>query len=198
MTHQDYFNKAVKAYDKQDFTLAADFFSKAISLNVSMAEYYYQRGMCFLHLKINDKSLLDFNQAAELEPDNPFRFSSRAYVKDRMGKIHEAIADYEMALRLDPQDAVSYNNLGLLEEKLGYKKKAALNYKMADDISKQVDAFFGNEEKKESIVAEEITDNKVVEKETKQSVFSIILNVFTNKESFREFVTFVKNGCSAK
>ena len=73
--------------------------------------------------------------ALGLEPNNPYRYSSRAYIKDWIGDIKGAIADYEVAVKLDPEDSIAYNNLGLLQEKLGYVDKAKSNYKRADQIA---------------------------------------------------------------
>ena len=44
--------------------------------------------------------------ALGLEPNNPYRYSSRAYIKDWIGDIKGAIADYEVAVKLDPEDSI--------------------------------------------------------------------------------------------
>src|SRR5690606_22991335 len=74
------------------------------------------------------------DRALNLDPKNPYRYSSRAYFKDRIGDLEGAIADYEKAIELDPEDAVSHNNKGMVEEKLGYQAKSKKSYEKADDL----------------------------------------------------------------
>ena len=95
------------------------------------------------HLKQLMNALANMNKAQELEPRNPYRYSSRAYIKDAIGDLAGAIEDYKMH-ELDPQDAVAHNNLGMLEEKFGRKQKAEKHFKKADEISKDEKVrFFG-------------------------------------------------------
>jgi tetratricopeptide (TPR) repeat protein len=82
----------------------------------------------------NQEALEEFDRAANLEPNNPYRYSSRAYFKDRIRDYEGAIEDYQKAIDLDPEDAISLNNMGLVAEKLGRKEQAQSNFKKADEL----------------------------------------------------------------
>ena len=165
-------------------------------------------------------SLTNMNKAQELEPRNPYRYSSRAYIKDAIGDLEGAIADYKKCIELDPQDAVAHNNLGMLEEKLGRKKKADNHFKKADEISKdEKSPFFGkfnadgeqimNQQEaqkevqnvvKKAIEKEEAEKNNEQElkvqdtEEDKNSIGKVMLSVFKSKQEFKAFIQFIKNG----
>ena len=75
------------------------FLDKAIEEEPTNAIYYSERGVCFLNLNNTERALEDMNQSAKLEPKNPYRYASRAFVKDRMGDTKGGIADYEIAIK---------------------------------------------------------------------------------------------------
>ena len=102
----------------------------------------------------NEAAAIQFDLALALEPNNPYRYSSRAYFKDRMGDTEGALHDYEKAVELDPEDAIAYNNKGLIEEKLGYqarskksfdKSNALVDYEPIKTQSKQHSPSMGSE-----------------------------------------------------
>lgn len=98
-----------------------------------VADFYSERGVCKFNLGFKS-ALDDFNKAVELDPENGYRYASRAYVYDKIGKIKEAIADYEKAIELDPEDAISINNLGITEQKRGKTMKATDLFAEADAL----------------------------------------------------------------
>jgi len=162
------------------------------------------------------------NKAQELEPQNPYRYSSRAYIKDACGDLEGAIADYKKCIELDPQDAVAHNNLGMLEEKFGRKQKAEKHFAKADEISKdEKSPFFGKfnaageqvlsqeeaakevqnvikeahaKEEAEKKQAKEIKQQQQKKQEEKPSIGKVMLSVFKSKQEFKSFIQFIKNG----
>lgn len=170
------------------------FLDKAIEEEPKNANYYSERGVCFLNTEQYGKALEDMNTSVKLDPDYAYRYASRGFVKDRMGDTKGGIADYEIAIKLDPQDSIAYNNLGLLQEKLGYQKSSAKNFAIADDLAnKNPDSLPSMENEKESSNLPPITP------ETKsKTIGSIIKNVFTDKNTRAEFFRFIKNGFKIK
>lgn len=132
-----------------------------------------------LHLsEMDEKAEMHFELALKLEPQNPYRYSSRAFYKDRKGDFKGAIKDYEKAIALDPEDEIAYNNKGLIEEKLGYKEKAEKSFKRSNKI-------VGYEPKS----TDRIDTKKKPEKiETKMDVIKSL----TTKNGFRDFISFSK------
>lgn len=171
--------------------------SKALFLKVDNAHYLSERGVIYYHMGKKDMSLKDMDQALRLEPQNPYRYSSRAYIKDSIGDIEGAISDYEMAIALDPDDAVAYNNLGLLQEKLGYREKAKSNFEKADEISKEWNFIDDNADSNPSLNIQSVneSENNPTQNNSKNAMdhLRIMKNVFTDKETFKEFTRFWKN-----
>jgi tetratricopeptide (TPR) repeat protein len=191
-----HFQSGELRYKSRDFEGAILAFTRAIEIEPTNADIYYQRGISYFHLNRKSLALIDFNQAQELQPNNPFRYSSRAYIKDACGDISGAISDYERAIELDPEDAVSHNNLGLLQEKLGYMKKAKKSFDLADELADK-NEFFNIPKTKEADLKEEEESLESISKESakkNQSLFQVVKQVFTDKNTFREFLTFVRNG----
>ena len=104
-----------------------------IALYPDAAEYYVERGVCKFNLRFKH-AIQDFDYAIEMEDDNAYFYSCRAYIRDKIGDSEGAIADYSKALELDPEDAIILNNLGLAEQKLGYTARARERFKNSDDL----------------------------------------------------------------
>lgn len=175
------------------------------------ADLYSERGVSYFHLKDYKTALVDMNKAVELQPENPYRYSSRAYIRAYLD-IDGAIADYEKATIIDPKDDISYNNLGLLLEKRGKLKAAQQKFKKSDAINGS-----GSKNRKEnSVEIEGVTtedmqsvddriDKAKLKEETentpqainqkenpKESIGKVMLDVFRDKETRKEYFTFLK------
>lgn len=156
------------------------------------------RGISHFKNKNIEAALADMDKAVELEPDNPFRYSSRAYIKGKTD-IDGAIADYEKAIELDPKDEISYNNLGLLQENAGRMKAAKKNFSKSNEIL----GYDPNKRDTEKIAAaaksEKTELENTIEKEklkdplTQESLWKIILSVFTSKKTRKEYFNFLKS-----
>lgn len=135
-----------------------------------------------LHLNNkNDEAAQQFELALSLEPTNPYRYSSRAFFKDRTGDLEGAIIDYEKAVELDPEDAIALNNKGLVEEKLGYQDKAKQSFSKSNDLVGY------KPDQKEVESKEPVTSMQ--EPVNQQSHATVIKSIFT-KEGFKEFTKF--------
>ena len=97
------------------------------------AEYFVERGVCKFNLRFKH-AILDFNEAIEMDPTNPYFYSCRAYIRDKTGDTEGSVEDYTKALDLDPEDAITLNNLGLAEQKLGLTARARERFKYSDDL----------------------------------------------------------------
>ncbi|HKK40332.1 MAG TPA: tetratricopeptide repeat protein [Cryomorphaceae bacterium] len=181
--------KAIDAYNGKDFENAVYWYSRAISISPDDAELYSERAVAYFHRKMLKESLADMDRAQELEPKKPYRYSSRAYIKDAMGDTPGAIEDYKIAVELDPEDAVAHNNLGLLEEKLGHMAQAKAMFDLADALAKNESGSDDPADYRPKNIQREIEQEK-----TKKSVSSEMLNVFRSREGFKEFVSFIRNG----
>ena len=160
------------------------------------------RGISHFKNKNIDAALKDMDKAVELEPNNPFRYSSRAYIKGKVD-IDGAMADYEKAIELDPKDEISYNNLGLLQENAGRMKAAKKNFKKSNKIigydpDKKKENLDTGEKKQEEIDTPENTklENRVETIDTstpRNSLRKTMLSVFTSKTIRQEYYNFLKS-----
>lgn len=144
------------------------------------ASIYSERGVSYFHNKQIDLSLKDMNKAVELEPENPYRYSSRAYImayKD----VGAAINDYKKAIELDPKDDISYNNLGLLEENAGRFKDANESF----DKSNHLIGYKPENRSKNEILA---SDNAEKEK----YFVNLVMSLFTSKSARKDFWHFLQ------
>jgi len=160
------------------------------------------RGISHFKNKNIDAALKDMDKAVELEPNNPFRYSSRAYIKGKVD-IDGAMADYEKAIEIDPKDEISYNNLGLLQENAGRMKAAKKNFKKSNKIigydpDKRNENLDTGEKKQEEIYPPEDTklENRAetVDISTpRNSLGKTMLSVFTSKTIRQEYYNFLKS-----
>lgn len=196
---------------------AIEHLQDALKLEPNNPDYLSELGVTYFHAKDAYQSLYFMDKAVELDPQNSYRYSSRAYIRSNFGMTNEAMKDYEMAVKLDPEDSVAYNNLGLLQEQAGWKKMAEFNYEQADALEKLknlVDEDFEEELKETNQNAPIIEtpnplksdfENLHVEPEfihedipENTNMWDIFKRIFTDKNMRTEFIQFVKNGFKIK
>lgn len=184
---------------------AIDDFDYLISLEPYNPTFISDRAVVLHMLNRNEEAIQEFDRALNLEPGNPYRYSSRAFFKDRIGDLEGAIADYEKAIELDPEDAVAYNNKGLVEEKLGYRDRSKKSFEKADELVgyepnriERDDAFqkpSTPSDKKAEIQQTETGETKDSSKKINISTyFKTLKEVFTDKNTQKEFWAFLKSG----
>lgn len=139
---QNHYENGLKKLKEGKYSEALINFDKALAENPNDASCMSDKAVTLFHLNKKVESLALLDQAQKLEPTNPYRYSSRAFVKDAMGDLQGAILDYQKAIELDPEDMVAHNNLGLIEEKLGYKEAAKKKFAEADALAKKLGIEF--------------------------------------------------------
>ncbi len=151
------------------------------------------RGISHFHNKDIESAMVDMNKAVEIDPNNPYRYSSRAYIRSR-SDIDGAIADYEKAVELDPKDEIALNNLGLLHENAGRMKSAQKNYKKANTII-GYDPDKRQEEINKNTIEEQLENTASKNEETQpiESLGKIMLSVFTTKQGRKEYFNYLKS-----
>ena len=185
---QDMRRQAEAHYEAQRWAEAEPLFDTLSRELAPDGNLLHDRAVCLFQLGRKTESLDLLDRAAALEPDNPYRYASRAWIRAAMKDVDGAIQDYLKALELDPDDAITLNNLGLLEEQYGMRKAAQERFRRADTLSgilreAGVDpptAQGGPEDKEEP--------------ETSSTVWTEIKGVFTQPERRKDFLKFLKNG----
>lgn len=185
-----------------NFDASLQDFDSLLQLDPFNPTYISDRAVVLHLLKRNEEAMYEFDRALNLEPNNPYRYSSRAYFKDRIGDLKGAIEDYEKAIELDPEDAVAFNNKGLVEEKMGYIEKSKRSYKKADELvgykPKQNEEPDIDQGSKKGFSDSELSNNDPLSLNESSSLtvsdyLGTIKNVFTKKDTRREFWEFLKS-----
>ncbi len=204
--HEEAYNLAKKG----ELDKAIALFNAALAENPGQPDIHSDRGVTYLHLKMQAEALSDFDLCVEIQPEYSYRYSSRAYARDFFGDTEGAIEDYEKAIVLDPEDAVAYNNLGLLQEKIGYNKKAKENFERADKLSKIENRLYEVMDELEQTEPAEQAENlsttvnlidkvEPTENSTEDTqAKSEFKKIFTSKKQFGEFIAFLRNGFRIK
>ena len=192
------FDLGKEKYDAQDFEGAVIDFTLALEKDPSNPEIYYQRAMSYYKLKKLNLALIDMDYAVEMQPNYAFRYSSRAYMRDGIGDVIGAVQDYKKAIELDPEDAISYNNLGILEDKMGRREISEGYYKKSEELL-SLSSNKAIREKLGSLNPDVPGPKNTSEPESKKApagttIWIEMLKVFTKKESFKEFLQYLKLG----
>lgn len=131
-----------------------------------------------------DLALQDLNKAVDLDPNNPYRYTSRAFIRANID-VEGAIKDYQKAIELDPKNEIAYNNLGLLHEQKGNFKEAKANFKKSNKIKGYNPA---NRSKNRDTKTETNSNEK-----TYRNAWELALGVFTSSAVRKEYFRFIKN-----
>lgn len=197
--------KAHETLKSGEIEKAIELYTKALTQSKGHPDIISDRAVAYLHH--NDKELCyaDFELALELEPNRAYRYTSFAFAMNHFGDLEGAVAKYQRAIELDPDDAVAHNNLGLLLEQKGYKDEAKAKFDRADRLSKLEDGLLEIVDEMDGKSEEPKTDSTPlndIQKESEQkeetTVSSEMKKVLTKKDSFKEFLQFVKNGFKLK
>ena len=78
-----------------------------------------------------NESILNFNQAINIQPNFDIAHNNLGNVLKDIGKFKEAIISYQQALKLNPNYAEAYSNLGNALSELGKFKEAIAYYQQA-------------------------------------------------------------------
>ena len=195
-----------------DYLSAIDILSAALAVTSDKKKIYYNRAVCHLNTTQFELAVFDFSKLIEIEPNTAFNYSCRAFAKARTEDKKGAIEDYEKALELEPDNPITYNNMGLVQEEIGYIKQANKSFEQSDDLRKKEEANkvlnlqdnqntkleVENRLDKAKLESTETKDSKTttppIETEVKKTKAELAKEIFTDKNTFKEFIQFIKNG----
>jgi tetratricopeptide (TPR) repeat protein len=96
--------------------LAIRFFDLAILRNPKYHQALNNRGDAYLILRQYGRAIDDFNQAVQIDPNEPLYFKNRANVLRFVGQYDRAITDYRKALTLKIAERMKKEIEGALKE----------------------------------------------------------------------------------
>lgn len=196
---KQHFEQAREFVSQNKLNEALESINKCLEITPEQTDALSQRGVIYFHLEKKDLALMDMDRAVNLDSNNAYRYSSRAYIRAAYKDVEGAEEDYLKAIDLDPKDEIAYNNYGLLLENRGHIELAKKHYTKADELAGIKPIEERAKEAREKKTASEINkvkteNNKITEIEESATVGKTITSVFTKKSVFNEFVDFIKNG----
>lgn len=116
---------------------AISYCNKAIEINPSNAEAYYNRGRAYGRKHQYDKAISNYNQALGINPSYAEAFYNRGRSYHRKHKYDKAISDFNRAIEINPRDWVFmfYTHRGVTYKEKGQYDKAISDFNMAIDIN---------------------------------------------------------------
>jgi tetratricopeptide (TPR) repeat protein len=87
---------------------AVRYFSRAISLDPTVAYYFFGRGVSLGEMGRYGDALRDIDHAIELDPNRPAYYYGRGWVHLLAGEHEKALADFKQAAEGGNQDAIAY------------------------------------------------------------------------------------------
>ena len=94
---------------------------------VDSAVSHWTKGRALLDDQKGDEAIVEFDEAARLDPKYAQAYTDRGLAYARKGDLDRALADYNEVLRLDPKLALAYAGRGN-----AYAKKGDLDRAFAD------------------------------------------------------------------
>ncbi len=88
-----------------DYTQAIECYTQAISLNPTVAKFFFMRGQCYKNKNQHSKCLVDYTMALRIEPKDKTYLEARGTCHRRLNMPVEAVKDYTAAIALDDKQA---------------------------------------------------------------------------------------------
>lgn len=124
------YSQGVAQISRDDYARAVVYFEKAVELDSSYAEAWYQAGFCYGLLGRPADALRASRQAARLRPDWSETFVNMGASSFALGQYKDAAEAYRQAIRLNDNPETQYS-LGLTLNKLNRTDEEILAYKRA-------------------------------------------------------------------
>jgi clan AA aspartic protease (TIGR02281 family) len=91
-----------------DYSQAIEYYTKAIEIDSSYADYYIYRGESRRRMGQLSEALEDYSQTIELNPMSNHGYEQRGWVKEMIGDYEGALGDLDMAIEIESDDAYAY------------------------------------------------------------------------------------------
>jgi tetratricopeptide (TPR) repeat protein len=146
---QEASDQGVAYLDRQRYDEAIAEFNKAIEIDPSFADAYYNRGIANSKKGNLDQAISDYTKAIQINPKDSDFYYNRGLAYHKKNDFDQAISDYTKTIQISPDAAAYYNRA------LDYSLKKEYDYAW-DDVHKaealgyKVNASFLEELKKAS------------------------------------------------
>ena len=127
-----------------DYRRALDACSKAIELDPTFGDAYYNRGLAYLNMAIYDRALEDMDAAIRCDPADSDAHLNKGMVYLMTEQPHLAQSSYEEAIRLDPQSADGYLGRGAARFEMGQLESSIDDFDQAIRLAPDLGFAYNN------------------------------------------------------
>ncbi len=111
----EYFKSGMQYYNQGKYSMAIEFFTRAIAQNTEFASVYIYRGIAYYKKGNYDNAMKDYNKAIEINPELAQAYFQRALsYKFITAEYTRALEDFDKAIELDPNVSAYYTERGEL------------------------------------------------------------------------------------
>jgi tetratricopeptide (TPR) repeat protein len=123
-------------YTQEDFSSALKCISKLVELRGNAHDFASQ-GLCFYQLKQNERALISYDKAIEIDPDNDLVWNLRGVALRGLKEYELALISYKKAIEIDPDNFSHWIARGDISKKLKQYKDALFSYGKALEINSE-------------------------------------------------------------
>lgn len=136
-------DKAIDAFNKQQFKDAEIHFKKAIALEPKYAEAYANLGALYAKFKKYDEAIKLYEHSIKLKPSYAGAYTNLGNALNKIKRYEEAVFYHKAAISLDPKAPNHYSNCASAYKNLGRFDQAKKLYLKAIELNpKHVNAHF--------------------------------------------------------
>ena len=128
---ESFYSQGLGILSRDDFAKAVTYFEKAVEIDPTYAEAWYQAGFCYGMLGQHKAALNASEQAAKLRPDWAETYTNIGASSYALKNYENAAEAYKKAAKLSPYNHQIQYALGLSFNKLGRADEEILAYKRA-------------------------------------------------------------------
>lgn len=129
--------EGIKLGNAGNYEKAISEFDAALKFDKKNSEVYFNRGLAYFFLKINNMAITDFNRAIEINENYFLAYVQRGVTYYKIGNYVKAIEDFKEIIKLKPNESVGYLNLGTSYLNINKREEACINLKKAKDLGEK-------------------------------------------------------------
>lgn len=139
-----YFELGVKLKKRYRLYEAIDAYSKALEIDNSLIDAYYNRANIKDSLSDFIGAIEDYTQFIKYDSNYPDAYCNRGYAKRKIKDYQGAINDYYKAIEFNSKDYESHNNIAITYQAMGKLKEALKQYSIALTINPNYAIAYNN------------------------------------------------------
>jgi ankyrin repeat protein len=117
--YNEHFKRGLDRLRKKDYAGAIAEYDRALHLEPSSAEAYYNRGVAWRDSGQFDRAIPDFRQTVELNPQHDGAYDNLGWIFAQQGQYEEAIRNWTKVIELKPDEPGAYYNRAIALHRQG-------------------------------------------------------------------------------